>query len=186
MKLSRYLFAVTVVATLVAAGTSLGADYGNEVELSIAGLVSGDYGAYYERNLNGYFSVGGGGGYATRRELFVDVTPDITDLVDWTFGHGRVAGKLYPLGGFRRLFLQMEINAEFHRFKEKESGATTSVTTVWPAGLLGWRWIIAERATITLAGGSGYGSREDVTVGTTSFTMGAFRPRVDLNIGFLF
>ena len=182
LKLMLIIFTTTVFT----GGAARAADYSNEIDVAIAGLVSGDFGAYYERNLNGYFGVGGGGGYSVRRELFADVDEDLLENINWSFGHVRAFGKLYPLGGFRRLYLQVEMNGTFDSFEDKDTGATASESFIWPAGLIGWRWIIAERATINLAGGSGYATEKDVRLGDTTITFGALRPRVDLNVGFLF
>jgi hypothetical protein len=173
-------------AALAAAGVAYGAPFNNEIDVGIFGLVSGDYGVHYERNLNDYFALGGGAGYSPRSYLWLDFG-DLLDDMRWRYGHVKADGKLYPLGKFKGLYIQAEVNADFITLEDKNDGTTAHYTNVWPGALVGWRWVVAERATISVAGGSGYNTRTEYVVGDVTLTTDTeIRPRLDFNLGFLF
>ncbi|UCH78359.1 MAG: DUF3575 domain-containing protein [Candidatus Coatesbacteria bacterium] len=169
--------AVVVLASGAPAGAT---DYNNEVDIGILSLFWGNFNARYERNLNGYISLAAGGGFAPNGYLFID-----HDDVDWKYYNVNGLVRFYPLGGFQRLYVQAEVNAEFHDLKDESTGDTATATWITPAAVIGWRWVVAERATITLGAGSGYASA-DITVGDTHLDTEGVRPRFDFNLGFLF
>lgn len=171
------LLAVVVLASGVPAGAT---DYKNEIDVGILSLFWGNFNARYERNLNGFISVAGGAGFSPNGYLFIE-----HDDVDWTYFNVNGLVRFYPLGGFQRLYVQAEVNAEFHDLKDESTGETATMTWVTPAAVVGWRWVIAERATLTLGAGSGYASA-DADVGDTHLEVEGIRPRFDFNLGYLF
>ncbi len=173
-------------AAALSAGTAGAADFNNEFDVGIFSLVVGNFNGRYERNLNDFAAVFGGAGFAPEGYLFIDVDQETLDAVEWTYANVNLGGKLYPLGTFRGLYLQLEVNGDFHNLKEKSSGATSSEFSLRPAMLIGWRWVIANRATLTVGGGSGYVSNNTLQVGATTVEFSRIRPRVDINLGFLF
>jgi len=182
----RILGAIACVAAITAAGAAYGAPFNNEIDVGIFGLVTGDYAVYYERNLSDYVALGGGGGYSPRSSLWMDFG-DLLDDMRWRYAHVKADGKLFPLGNSKGLYIQAEVNADFITLEDKNTGATARYTNVWPGALVGWRWVVAERATISVAGGSGYNTRTEYDVGDVTLTTDSeIRPRVDLNLGFLF
>lgn len=54
-----------------------------------------------------------------------------------------------------------------------------------PGVVVGWRWVVAQRATITLGAGSDYASA-DLDVGDEVIEIEGIRPCFDFNLGFLF
>ncbi|NIT35039.1 MAG: DUF3575 domain-containing protein [candidate division Zixibacteria bacterium] len=174
----RKTLLVTAVAALAA--PALGADFNNEVDVGILSLFWGNFNARYERNLNDYISLAGGGGFSPNGYLFVS-----DEDVDWKVYNVNGIFRFYPLGNFRGLYAQAEVSGDFHNLKDKSTGDTAKVTMVTPAVVVGWRWVIAQRATITLGAGSGYASA-DLEVGDEVIKFEGVRPRFDFNLGFMF
>jgi len=175
----------TVVLILLAAAASptLAAPYNNHVDIGVLGFFIGNYGAHYERNLNDYFSVRAGGSFMP---AFASIYhPDNEEsIASWVVFQTTVGGAFWPLGGFRRLFVMAEMGTDFHSVKS-ESGDTGSAVALRPGALIGWRWVIADRATLTLGGGSDYisvhakaGDEEGVWTGIW--------PRAEFGLGYLF
>jgi hypothetical protein len=170
-----------MVALVAITAVTAAATYNNSVEAGVLPLFIGNINALYMRNLTGMISVGAGGGYSPLGYLFVDVEDDIT----WHYGNVKGVFRFHPLGESRRLYVQVEASGDFHSLKEDSTGETASVTMITPAALIGWRWIIADRATLNVAGGSGYISG-DIDVGDEHVDFEGIRPRFDLNLGFAF
>lgn len=172
---------IMVLALAAIAAGAAGATHNNSVEVGVLPLFIGNINGLYMRNINGMFSVGGGGGYSPLGYLFVSAEDDIT----WHYGNIKGVFRFHPLGESRRLYLQVEANGDFHFLKEDSTGETATVTMITPAALVGWRWIIADRATVNVAGGSGY-ITGDIDVGDEHVDFEGIRPRFDLNLGFAF
>ena len=171
---------IGVTAALIAAAPAAAVDYNNEIDIGILSLFWGNFNARYERNLNGYISLAGGGGFSPNGYMLID--PEGTD---WKYYNVNGLVRFYPLGGFQRLYFQAEVSGDFHNIKDESSGDTATASLIVPAAVLGWRWVIADRATLTLGAGSGYFNL-DVTVGDERIEAEGVRPRFDFNLGFLF
>jgi hypothetical protein len=156
------------------------ADYNNEVDIGILSLFWGNFNGRYERNLNDYISLAVGGGFSPNGYLFVS-----EEDVDWKYYNVNGIFRFYPLGNFRSLYAQVEVNGDFHDLTDESTGDTATVTMVTPAVVVGWRWVVAQRATITLGAGSGYASG-NLDVGDEEIDIEGIRPRFDFNLGFLF
>jgi hypothetical protein len=174
----RKMLLVTAVAALAA--PAFAADYNNEVDVGILSLAWGNFNARYERNLNDYISLAGGGGFSPNGYMFVS-----DEGFDWKYYNVNGNVKFYPLGTFRGLFIQGEVNVDFHDLTYKHTGETAKCTMVMPGVVVGWRWVVAERATITLGAGSDY-AYADLEVGDEVIEFEGIRPRFDFNLGFLF
>lgn len=179
--MSKLLPVVVFSALLFAASPPVhAADYNNEIDVGILSLFWGNFNARYERNFNDYLSLAAGGGFSPNGYLFVS-----DDDVDWKYYNLNGIFRFYPLGNFRGLYAQAEVSGDFHDLTEKSTGETATVTMVTPAVVVGWRWVIAQRATITLGAGSGYASG-NLEVGDVKIDIEGIRPRFDFNLGFLF
>ena len=174
------LWLTCAVATLAALPAA--ADYHNEVNVGILPLFVGYFNARYEYNFNGYWAVFGGGGFSPAGYIFTDYDDD--DF-DWTYVNANVGGQFFPLANFRRVFLQAEVNAHFNTVRNKNTDEKGSVFVLMPGALVGWKWVIADRATLTLAGGSGY-AQKDIDAAGTHVDFQGIRPRLDFNLGFMF
>jgi hypothetical protein len=176
----RVMCLIGVAAVLFTAAPAAATSYNNEVDIGILSLFWGNFNARYERNLNGYISLAVGGGFSPNGYLFIE-----DEGTDWKYYNVNGLVRFYPLGGFQRLYVQAEVSGDFHHIEDESTGETATATVIVPAMLVGWRWVIAERATITLGAGSGYANL-DVNVGDAHIEAEGVRPRFDFNLGFLF
>lgn len=171
-----------VVLVLIAAA-ALAADYSNHVDVGVFGLFIGNYGAHYERSLTDILSVRAGASFMPKF-MHIYHPDNENDITTWTVFQTNVGGFLWPLGDNRRLFLLIETGVDFHNVKSNE-GDTGSATAFRPGALVGWRWIIAERATVTVGGGSDYISIH-ARAGDEEGTWEGIWPRGEFGLGFLF
>jgi len=178
--LKRAVWFLALAAVFFTAVPAAGTEYNNEIDVGILSLFWGNFNARYERNLNGYIALAGGAGFSPTGYLFIE-----HEDIDWKYYNVNGLFRFYPLGGFRGLYIQAEVNAEFHDLKDDSTGDTATATWITPAAVVGWRWVVAERATITLGAGSGYAS-VDLYVGDEHIEAEGVRPRFDFNLGFLF
>jgi hypothetical protein len=171
---------LTLAAILLTAVPAAGTEYKNEIDVGILSLFWGNFNARYERNLGDYVALAGGAGFSPTGYIFIE-----HEGVDWKYYNVNGLVRFYPLGGFQRLFFQGEVSGDFHDLEDESTGDTATATLIVPAVLVGWRWVIADRATLTLGAGSGYAS-VDVYVGDEHIEAEGVRPRFDFNLGFLF
>jgi hypothetical protein len=180
-KLNLVLSAAVSVLAVTAAPA---ATYNNEVDVGVLVLFIGNINGRYERNINDYVAVVAGAGYMPHGYVFIpDEERDKFEYWRITTINGAV--KFFPLGDFRRLYFQGEINVDFHSVEELGTGATGSATAYRPGAVVGWRWVIAERATLTVGAGSDY-LEIHARAGDTEGTLDGIWPRLDFNLGFLF
>lgn len=172
-----YLVLAALFFTAVPAAAT---EYRNEIDVGILSLMWGNFNARYERNLSEYVTLAGGAGFSPTGYIFIE-----HDGVDWKYYNVNGLVRFYPLGGSQRLFFQAEVSGDFHDLEDESTGDTATATLIVPAVLVGWRWVIADRATLTLGAGSGYAS-VDVYVGDEHIEEEGVRPRLDFNLGFLF
>lgn len=116
----RKMLLVTAVAALAA--PALAADYNNGIDIGILSLFWGNFNAHYERNLNDYISLAGGAGIAAKGYMFLE-----DEDFDWKYYNVNGNVKFYPLGTFRGLFIQGEVNVDFHDLTYKPTGETANL-----------------------------------------------------------
>jgi hypothetical protein len=180
----RLAAVVSAALTAFASAPAPAAQYNNEIDVGVLSLFIGNMNAGYERNLNGYVALVGRAGFMPRAYIFIS-DEDRDKFESWRVVTVSGGAKLFPLGEFRRLYVQGEINVDFHSVEEKDTGRTGSATVYRPGAVIGWRWVIAERATLTVGGGSDYVNVQ-AKAGDTEAEAEGIWPRVDFNLGFLF
>lgn len=183
--MKRFVWSVIIAGIItVGAYPAAAAPYNNEIDVGVLGLFIGNFNARYERNLNDYVALVGGAGFMPRAYFFVP-EEELEKFDSWRVVVVNGAVKLFPMGEFRRLYIQGELNVDFHTVKEEGTGLTGSATVYRPGAVVGWRWIVAERATITVGAGSDYLSLH-ARAGDTEGEVEGIWPRLDFNLGFLF
>lgn len=183
--MSRRLLCALLAGAFGAPALSFAGDFKNEVDVGVLSLIVGNFNGRYERDLNGYLAVAGGAGFSPMGYLFVSGEEE---GIDWKYYNVNALVRLYPLGNFRGLYAQAEVFYDIHKIKDTSgavTGETATVGMVTPAMVIGWRFVIADRATITLGGGSGY-ITGDLDVGDEHVDFEGIRPRFNLDLGFLF
>lgn len=173
---------LTCGAAAFAALPAAGADYHNEIEVGILPLFVGYFNARYDRDLNGYFALFGGAGFSPAGYIFAEYD---NDAFDWTYVNVNAGGQFFPLADYRRVFLQAEVNGHFNSVRNKSTGEKGKVFILMPGALVGWKWVVADRATLTLAAGSGFADK-DIDAAGTHVDFAGIRPRLDFNLGFMF
>ncbi len=181
---TKLVVVLSAAFSVLGAASAGAAQYNNEIDVGVLGLFVGSFNGRYERNVNDYVAIVAGAGFMPYAYIFIP-DEERDKFESWHIATVNGAVKFFPLGEFRRLYFQGELNVDFHSVEEKDTGATGSATVYRPGAVIGWRWVIAERATLTLGAGSDYFSIH-ARAGDTEGTADGVWPRLDFNLGFLF
>ncbi len=145
---------ITLLLTIVAV-TPAAAYKPNSIETHPLTLIFSLVEMRYERAINEKFGVLGEFGYGFKPVLFINDGDDDDDY-GWQILEFAGGGKYYPGGNFRGIYIGGEV--EYMRisntYKPTDSKAVTNI--IFPAGLIGYKWVVSDTIPINIGVGGGY------------------------------
>jgi hypothetical protein len=149
--------------------------YDNNVALEVPPMFNANLNISYERALSDMFSVVAGVDIAPIGSLALELGEN-----SWAnhSDYGVYGGvNLYPVKRMEALFIQIYGAYYLTHFKEKDWDGNVipdENTVIAPGMMVGWKFRVADKATICLGGGSGYDSNTDNVKARLSAMLGVF------------
>lgn len=161
-------------------------NYSNSLEVAVLPVFWANLDVRYDYAFSDIFSAFGNLGFAPAGSNLLFSETD-SDYWKYSFAHAAVGICVYPTAPSRGLYFQLSGDGYRFNVKNKTEDLEASFTRYMaPAMMIGWKWIISDRAVIRLGGGSGFGSGGAMVVGDSAMEWKEVQSRFDLNLGFLF
>jgi hypothetical protein len=162
-------------------------NYSNSLEVAILPVFWANLDARYEYAFNEVLSAFGDLGYAPAGSALLFSNASSNSNLEYSFAHGAAGVCVYPTAPSRGLYFQLSGDYYYFSLKDKYDGSKASYSRYMvPAMMIGWKWVIADRAILRLGGGSGYGSGGNMAAGYETIEWNKIQSRLDFNLGFMF
>jgi hypothetical protein len=127
----------------------------NSIEFHPLMLIVGLVEFRYERAVSEKFGAYGEFGYGFQ-PVFLIVTGDEKDDYDWQILEFAGGGRYYPGGNFRGVYIGADIEYMRASSTYKPDDSTAATNVFFPAGIIGYKWVLADTIPINLGIGGGY------------------------------
>ncbi len=165
-----------ILILCVAAGWAAEANrYDNNVALEVPPMFAANLNLSYERALGDMFSVLAGVDIGPIGSLALEMGNNSWESHADYGVYGGV--NIYPVKHLEALFVQIYGAYYMTHFKSNDfegNPIPDETTVVAPGMMVGWKFRVADKATICLGGGSGYNSNTDKVLARLSATLGVF------------